>query len=137
MSTIQSYKVEESSLFEVYYKDFTSNIKVGSYNINRLPVYKEWTDANGTNRRFITRYQISGSFTIYFDNADYQNEFLTYINNYAKRTDGSVLIDKIYVNNENKAYDNIRAFIDYEVTNYMPYMSTSKYEGFTLTITER
>lgn len=62
-----------SFLLKINTTDVTGNIVQNTYTVNKLPVYKDYEDANGeTHRRFI-RNKVKGSFQMVFkDLTDYQ-----------------------------------------------------------------
>ena len=62
-----------SFLLKINTTDVTGNIVQNTYTVNKLPVYKDYEDANGeTHRRFI-RNKVKGSFQMAFkDLTDYQ-----------------------------------------------------------------
>ena len=62
-----------SFLLKINTTDVTGNIVQNTYAVNKLPVYKDYEDANGeTHRRFI-RNKVKGSFQMVFkDLTDYQ-----------------------------------------------------------------
>jgi len=64
------------SLFKVRSADFTNNIVIGSYEVNRKDVYEEYKDGAGTNHRVIEAKKISGSFDIFFKNMSDYNNFI-------------------------------------------------------------
>jgi hypothetical protein len=115
-------------------QDYTSNILMSSYNVNSKPIYKEWTDANGTNHRYITRNQIGGSFTMWFDDPD---ELFTFMKRLKEKTTtaGYATIG-VYVNNLDE-FVTIDAYVDYELQNDLPYFGAGQHDGFTVTISER
>jgi hypothetical protein len=102
--------------------------------MNIKPVYKEWTDAYGINHRYITRKQISGSFTMWFDDPEELFTFNTRIQE--KTTFAGYVTIGVYVNNLNE-FKTIDAYIDYELQNDLPYFGAKEHDGFTVTITER
>lgn len=124
-----------SFLLKINTTDVTGNIVQNTYTVNKLPVYKDYEDANGeTHRRFI-RNKVKGSFQMVFkDLTDYQTfQSLLETNRSASNFTVPVTL-----------YDNIsgttlttNVFIDYKLTvmqkpNLAEYMKV-----FDVTIEER
>ena len=122
-------------LFELAGTDFTPNITMATYQVNRVPVYEEWTDANGINHRDTYRSRVSGGFHLKFtENDDYYN----FINLVHENTGQSGYTPvTVYLNNYNTVTD-VNVFISFEPTNELPYFGKiDKYDGFDVTIEER
>lgn len=89
-----------TKLFYIYGKDFTERIERATYNVNRSDVYKEWTDANGTVHRDVTRTRIKGSFTIGFHKKTELKDFIAYMRQ--GKTSGGYYPVMLYLNNEDE-----------------------------------
>lgn len=87
-------------LFYIYGKDYTEAIDRKTYNVNRSDVFKEWTDANGTVHRDVTRTRISGTFSLNFYKEQELKDFIAYMRQ-AKKPGGFYPV-MIYVNNEDE-----------------------------------
>ena len=131
-----------SELFKIINKndstvtyDYTSNITVPSFTINKKPEYVEYEDCNYVTHREIARAaKISGSFTLYFQTyADIQAFFLNVENN--TLSDGSVHC-KIWVMNLMTVKD-AYLYLEYAPANTLPYFGAKDYDGFQVTVTER
>ena len=118
--------------------DFTSNITVPSYKVNKEEVYEEWTDANYTKHREITRYKISGSFKLYFETVADQNAFFDTVETMkASSNDGSITAN-LYLNNLHTVQTGVHVFIKYTPSNENPHINgAGKISGFEVTIEER
>lgn len=131
-----------SELFKIINKndgttmyDYTSNITVPDYQINKKPEYVEYTDCNYVVHRDIARAaKISGTFTLYFDDVADIQAFFTNVENHTL-TDGSVHC-KIYVMNLMQLKD-AYLYLEYTPSNTLPYMGTKSHDGFQVTVTER
>lgn len=121
-------------LFNIGGTDLTKYITVPSYAVNEQDVYKEWEDANGIIHRHVYRKKISGNFTMLFFDKDEYFAFLDLLN--SNKGAGGYTPASVYVNNTNKTAL-IDAFITINPSNTIPYMGTSKNEGFEVTIVER
>ena len=54
------------TVFKVNKIDFSSHVIAGTYDISDVPLYTEWTDANGRDHREVFRKRLQGSFDMYF-----------------------------------------------------------------------
>lgn len=122
-------------LFKIGETNFTSFITVPSYKVNKNDVYMSWTDANHKQHRFLTRRQVSGSFSMLFDSVTDYNLFLSTIES-KKNREGYIPNCRVYCNNTNTV-ENVDLFIDFEVADILPVIGTSDNESFEVTITER
>ncbi len=136
------------SLFKMGNKDYTRFITVPSYKVTSKPVTKDYTDINGVTHKEYIRDQISGSFTLkFFDDNSYDDvstslsaaeNFQEFFNEYNRLKQRSGLITiTVYVNNLNTTKE-IKAYLEMDPSNTMPYMNGGKrYDGFDVTIKER
>lgn len=62
-------------VFKINDTDFSDHVLAGSYDISEVPVYTEWTDANGRDHREVFRKRLQGSFDMYFKTVDDFEEF--------------------------------------------------------------
>lgn len=121
-------------LFEFNNTDYTRRIPVGTYTVNRQPVYSHWDDADGITHRDVTRTRISGSFTVWFDSIPEQTAFFAALN--AAMAANGYLHCKLYLNNID-AVAETNVFVDYSVKNELPLLGRGKHGGTVLKITER
>ena len=49
-------------VFKIGENDYSSKVVMDTYNVNRIDVYTEWEDANGTKHRDVYRQKIQGDF---------------------------------------------------------------------------
>ena len=54
------------TVFKVNNVDFSAHVLAGTYDISDVPVYTEWTDANGRDHREVYRKRLQGNFDMYF-----------------------------------------------------------------------
>ena len=54
------------TVFKVNNIDFSDHVLAGTYEISEVPVYTEWTDANGRDHHEVYRKRLQGSFDMYF-----------------------------------------------------------------------
>lgn len=122
-----------AALFKIGNKDYTRDIRVPGYTINRLPSYAEWTDGNGLNHRDIVRYQIAGDMTLCFRVKQDYLDFIHTIRD-AMQTRGFVTCE-LYINNE----DQVRTadcFVDLAPANILPLVGSTS-DALNVTIIER
>lgn len=140
--------MEGTFLFKMGNKDYTRFITVPSYKMISKPVTKSYSDINQVSHDQYIRDQIKGSFTLkFFADSSYDDvyEGQSAIGNYQnflseyerlRQLNGTIEVT-VYVNNLN-AVRTINAKMEMEPANEMPYMNSGKkYDGFTVTITER
>lgn len=65
------------SLFKVSTTDFTDNIVIESYEVNRKDVYEEYKDGSGVTHRVIETRKVEGSFEIFFKEMTEYNSFIS------------------------------------------------------------
>lgn len=124
-----------SLLFKVGTTDYTGNIVQNTWNVNRLPVYKTYKDANEeTHRRFL-RNKISGKFQMVFsDIADYA-AFKTTLEANRSATNFT-LPCTVYDGMSGEVYT-INAFLDYEIAAKQSAGLTEYIEPFEVKIEEK
>lgn len=69
------------AIFKIKTTDCSAHVVAESFNINRLPIYKEWTDAGNYTHRDIIDYKIQGSMLMYFKDTTELQSFITLIEN--------------------------------------------------------
>lgn len=89
--------------------DLTQFIDVQGFNVNRQPVFENWTDGNHITRRNIIRYRIAGEIKIGFRNNADVTAFLSVLS--SNQTSGGYYAVNVFVNNDNANY-NANVFID-------------------------
>ena len=124
------------NLFVIGNEDFTHHIKVPSYKVNKDPVYKEWTNLNDVKRRDISRYKISGSFTLIYDDITELDHFFDTINTAKELSSDDSVEMTVYVNNIHTTAT-ITAFIKYTPANEKPLFGREAVSGFEVTIEEK
>lgn len=120
-------------MFKVGDNDYSANVIDNSngYKVQRDPLYKEWTDANGRDHRSVYRYRISGSFTLFFETlADYESFCNVMAGNMANDTSYHCTV---YENNSNSevtsdfyiTYTPVRHRTDDLLSDYMAVISVT------------
>lgn len=102
-----------SFLFKISTTDLTGNVVQNTWDVNNLPVYKTYKDANEeTHRRFL-RYKISGTFQMVFkDLTDYAT-FKALID--SNRSASNFTVPCTVYDNMSGTQVSINAFIDYKL----------------------
>ena len=124
-----------SILFKVDTVDYTKNIVQNTWNVNKLPVYKTYKDANEeTHRRFL-RNKISGKFQMAFSSiADYAS-FKAVLD--SKRSATNFTLPCTVYDNISGSTITINAFIDYDLTIKQSAGLTEYIEPFEVKIEEK
>lgn len=63
------------TVFTVNDIDFSDHVLAGTFEISDVPIYTEWTDANGRDHREVYRKRLQGSFDMYFRTVTEFEEF--------------------------------------------------------------
>lgn len=103
-----------TSLFKIGATDCSDNVVRGSYNVNRIDVYKTYEDANGaTHRRFI-RKKITGTMQMFFKYMEDYADFVELIEDNKSVTTFAVTCT-LYDNYSGELFT-VNAFIDFQPT---------------------
>lgn len=122
-------------VFKIQSTDYSDKVLMDTYNVNRIDVYTEWEDANGTIHRDIYRHKIQGEFDMQISKmSDYQAFIADIARN--KRNGGYVPC-YVCVNNENMENVFAQLFIDYTPIKTMNNNYTKGYLSFTVRVEER
>ena len=124
-----------SFLFKVNTTDYTGNVVQNTYAVNKLPVYKEYEDANGeTHRRFI-RNKVQGSFQMVFKDVEDYAAFQAILE--TNRSATNFTVPCTVYDNISGTQVTINAFLDYKLT-VMQTAGLKEYmKVFDVTIEER
>lgn len=122
-------------VFKVGLTDYSNKVIVDTYDVNRIDIYTEWEDANGTKHRDVYRQRIQGSFDMQISKISEYQKFIDDVRRYT--TNGGYVQCFVCVNNYN--LENVRAdlFIDYAPIKTMKNDYTKGYLTFTVNIEER
>ena len=99
-------------IFKVGTTDFTNNVVIGSYEVNKTPVYDEWVDIGGKIHRIKIRDKIQGSFEVFFKTMTAYSTFKTAIDNNTSSTNLATTVS-VKVNNTNTDATGISAYLDF------------------------
>ena len=103
-----------TSLFKISTTDCSDNVVRGSYQVNRIDIYKTYEDANGaTHRRFI-RKKMTGTFQMFFKLMKDYSDFVELIEDNKSATTYAVPCT-LYDNYSGDVYT-VNAFIDFQPT---------------------
>lgn len=114
--------------------DYTTSIKAGSYKVSAQPDYEEWYDANRHRHIDIRREVIGGSMTMLFTDIKEYYQFLNDVQE--STTPFGYLPVTVYLNKQNELRIG-NFFLSYDPKDMIPFIGTSKDDGFELQITER
>lgn len=126
-------KYKENNVTKTY--NLSRHIPMGSYNVNVLEEFEEWTDSNYDIHRKLLRNRVEGTFDLLFKSiADYET-FLDVLA-LAKATTGQNYIEMdAFCTNKGAIY-NKKFYYEFAPKNDLPNMADSKNEAFTVTIKE-
>ena len=122
-------------VFKIANTDYSSKVIVDTYEVNRIDVFTEWEDANGTTHRDVYRRRIEGQFDMQISDISEYNRFIADVHGYTQN--GGWVPCRVSVNNYNQ--ENMRAdlFIDYAPIRTMKNDYTKGFMTFTVTVKER
>ena len=122
-------------VFKIGDNDYSAKVLMDTYNVNRIDIYTEWEDANGTTHRDVYRKKIQGEFDMLISNVAEYSAFIADVQN--NTTNGGYVTCKVCVNNYNQ--ENVQAdmFIDYTPIKTMNNNYTKGYLSFTVRVEER
>lgn len=122
--------------FKVGTTSYANNVVIGTYEVNQVPVYDEWTDANGGIHRLKIRDKIQGSFDLFFRTATAYSAFKTVVDNQTSSSDLSTLIT-LSVNNLNSDATGIHAYLDFKPVRDVDGTRVDYYKVMKVSIEER
>lgn len=101
-------------LFKVNNTDVTGHVVQNTYKVNNLPVYKEYTDANGVTHKRYIRSRFKGTLQMVFSDVEDYLSFRTLLDENRSPTNFSVPVT-LYDNLTGDT-ESVDVFIDYEPT---------------------
>lgn len=116
--------------------DYTKNILMPSYKVQRQPVTKEWEDATYKKHKDLLRWRLEGSFTLYFDDVSEFQSFMTNLNNLRLISLDNYIPATLY---DNDKMEQVTSYFDIKITlsNNLPYYGTKKHDGYEVEIEEK
>lgn len=123
-----------AKLFVMAGKDYTRNVLVPSYQVERLPVEIKWTDANYNEHRTTIRHQFKGSLKLRFWCADDVAAWLSRLRH--SKTAGGYVPCVLYDERTDAVYD-ADCFLDFKLPDDLPLYGTGEQADIAVTITER
>lgn len=121
--------------FKVGTTSYSNNVVIGTYDINKVPVYDEWVDADGKIHRLKIRDKIQGSFDIFFRTATAYSGFKTVVDGQTSSSNLSVSVT-VSVNNTN-ADSVISAYLDFAPVRDVDGTRSDYYKVMKVTLEER
>lgn len=126
-------KYKENNITKIY--NLSRHIPMGSYNVNILEEFEEWTDSNYDIHRKLLRNRVEGTFDLKFKSVEEYEGFLNVLTA-AKATTGQNYIEMDAFCTNRGAIYNKKFYYEFEPKNDLPQMTDSKNESFTFTIKE-
>ena len=121
-------------LFLLNDHDYTSNITVPSYKVNKAKETVEWTDITKTKHKEVIRTRMQGSFSMLFETVQDLDNFIDDIEN--NITTGNYIHASFY---DNKSRQLVEAdyFIEFELQNDRPFYGVKAIDPISVNIEER
>lgn len=121
------------TVFVVNNVDFSDHVLAGTFEVGDIPIYTEWTDANGRDHREVYRKRLQGSFDMFFRTVTEFEEFnLTYKT--ARRESGLTTI--MIMNNSNNQVEQKDVYIEFSPIRNRRDDWEDYYEQFTVDVKE-
>ena len=121
-------------LFILNGHNYTSNITVPSYKVNKGKETVEWTDVTRTKHKEIVRTKMEGNFSMLFETVEELDNFIDDIEN--NITTGNFIHAFFYDNKSRKLVES-DYFIDFELQNDRPFYGVKAIDPISVTIEER
>lgn len=121
--------------FKVGTTSYANNVVIGTYDINKVPVYDEWVDADGKIHRIKIRDKVQGSFDLFFRTATAYAAFKTVVDGQTSSSNLSVSVT-VSVNNTN-ADSTISAYLDFAPVRDVDGTRNDYYKVMKVTLEER
>lgn len=131
-------------IFKIGSVDFSSNVVVPNYEINREPEYDSYDDCDYITHKYIKRKRVSGEFSLKFFSMDdfidtgvVIHGYRTFVETYnaSRKSDGSIEAT-LYLNNELIQYTGFFD-IDYSAKNNIPLYGVKDTDVISVTVKER
>lgn len=126
-------KYKENNVTKTY--DLSKHIPMGSYNVNVIEEFEEWTDSNYDIHRKLLRNRVEGTFDLKFKSiADYET-FIDVLALAKATTQQNYIEMDAFATNKGMIY-NKKFYFEFAPKNDLPMMADSKNDAFTFTIKE-
>lgn len=122
-------------VFKIGDNDYSAKVLMDTYDVNRIDIYTEWEDANGTKHRDVYRQRIQGAFDMQISKL---SEYQAFINDvHENTTNGGYVRCGVCVNNYDHEDVLADLFIDYQPIKTRNNNYTKGYMAFTVKVEER
>jgi len=122
-------------VFKIGDNDYSGRVVVDTFNVNRIDIYTEWDDANGTTHRDVYRQRVEGEFDMLIANLA---EYEAFVQDVRQHTaNGGYVTCKVSVNNYNQENYQANLFVEYTPVRTMMNNYTKGYQSFTVRVRER
>lgn len=122
-----------ATMFKINGVDYSDFVVAESYQVQSNDIYKSWIDANEKEHRCVTRTRVSGSFKMFFNNAENYSAFMSALKN-CKNNDTSYPIT-VFDNYENQLVS-ISAFLSFTTVRSLSDSRTDKFDVMTVNVLE-
>lgn len=121
-------------VFAIGANDYSAKIIMDTFEVNKIPIYTQWEDANGITHRDVYRKKVQGQFDMEIRNLSEYQAFINDVEN--NMTRDNYLPCTIAVNNTNEVVS-ANIFLEYSPIQSRNNNYTKSYLSFTVTIEER
>lgn len=121
------------TVFTVNDVDFSDHVLAGTFEISDVPIYTEWTDANGRDHREVYRKRLQGSFDMYFRTV---TEFEEFNQAYKTARRDSGLTTITIMNNSTNQVEQKDVYLDFSPIRNRRDDWEDYYEQFTVNVKE-
>ena len=121
-------------LFKIGENDYTSNIVVPSYKVNKANEVSEWVDVTKTKHQDVERTKVAGDFNMLFETLEELDAFLDDVDN--NITTGNYIHAYAYDNRSRQLVES-DYFISFELTNDRPFYRVKAHDPINVKIEER
>lgn len=121
-------------VFKIGDNDYSAKVLMDTYEVNKIPIYTSWEDANGTTHRDVYRQKIQGQFDMEIAKLTEYQAFISDVA--ANMTRDNYLPVTLAVNNTNEVVA-ANIFLEYSPVQTRLNNYTKSYLSFTVTVEER
>ena len=111
--------------------DLTKHMPMGSYNVNAVEEYDEWTDSNYATHRHLLSSKAQGEFTLKFKSITEYEAFMTFYNANIDSSTGAINAD-VFVMYPYETRQGIDVFLTFAPQDDLPYLAEGKAKGFSV-----
>lgn len=123
------------TLFEINGNDLTDFMDIQNYDVQKEPIYEEWTDGNYVKHRNVVRTRIKGKFKLGFRDSTDVSAFLTVLANNVQP--GNYYVADVFTNDDNTLNSNVSVFLSDVAMIKRDLVNARVWHEYTLEVEER